>query len=301
MKRAFALLALYIATILTTTPSYSSDLPVVGISTITSTVDDRRVNAKNLNFQAMLETQMAKVGRFKLIERSRVDEVLAEQNLNNAVGDKGTAGGGFYIAGIDYLVFGSITKLGQTTSDVGTGNFRTRKVTTEMAVDVRVVDAATGEIRRAESADAAIETATALSAGGIATADSSADPLSEIQRLVAKRVASAIATSIFPIEVLKVTDLVYLNYGASILSVGDVVTVFAQGEALIDAATGLNLGAEETLIGELEVVETTDKFSKARLVSGTLPSPGNVARINTNAKIEVNRETTLPAKRGMVI
>ena len=274
---------------------------MVGISTITSTVDDRRVNAKNLNFQAMLETQMAKVGRFKLIERSRVDEVLAEQNLNNAVGDKGTAGGGFYIAGIDYLVFGSITKLGQTTSDVGTGNFRTRKVTTEMAVDVRVVDAATGEIRRAESADAAIETATALSAGGIATADSSADPLSEIQRLVAKRVASAIATSIFPIEVLKVTDLVYLNYGASILSVGDVVTVFAQGEALIDAATGLNLGAEETLIGELEVVETTDKFSKARLVSGTLPSPGNVARINTNAEIEVNRETTLPAKRGMVI
>lgn len=301
MKRAIALLALYVATLLTTTPSYSNDLPVVGISTITSTVDDRRVNAKNLNFQAMLETQMAKVGRFKLIERSRVDEILAEQNLNNAVGDKGTAGGGFYIAGIDYLVFGSITKLGQTTSDVGTGNFRTRKVTTEMAVDVRVVDAATGEIRRAESADAAIETATALSAGGIATADSSADPLAEIQRVVAKRVASAIATSIFPIEVLKVSDVVYLNYGASILSVGDVVTVFTLGEPLIDTASGLNLGAEETQIGELEVIETTDKFSKARLLSGTLPTAGDLVRINANVEIEVTRDTAPPPKRGKAI
>ena len=301
MKRAIALLALYVSTILATTPSYSSDLPVMGISTITSTVDDRRVNAKNLNFQAMLETQMAKVGRFKLIERSRVDEILAEQNLNNAVGDKRTASGGFYIAGIDYLVFGSITKLGQTTSDVGTGSFRTRKVTTEMAVDVRVVDAATGEIRRAESADAAIETATALSAGGIATADSSADPLAEIQRVVAKRVASAIATSIFPIEVLKVSDVVYLNYGASILSVGDVVTVFTLGEPLIDTASGLNLGAEETQIGELEVIETTDKFSKARLLSGTLPTAGDLVRINANVEIEVTRDTAPPPKRGKAI
>ena len=103
----------------------AQDLPIVGISTIKETVNDSRRYAKGNNFQAMLETQMAKVGRFKLIERSRVDEILAEQGLNNEVGDGQTAGGGFNVAGVDYLVYGSITKLGQTKGGVATGQFAT--------------------------------------------------------------------------------------------------------------------------------------------------------------------------------
>ena len=71
----------------------------------------------------MLETQMTQVGRFKIIERNRVDEILGEQGLNNEFGDGSTAGGGFNVAGVDYLVYGAITKLGQRKSAIGTGNF----------------------------------------------------------------------------------------------------------------------------------------------------------------------------------
>ena len=124
-SRALGLFLGFAAIVLQGSLALAQDLPIVGISTIKETVNDSRRYAKGTNFQAMLETQMAKVGRFKLIERSRVDEILAEQGLNNEVGDGQTAGGGFNVAGVDYLVYGSITKLGQTKGGVATGQFAT--------------------------------------------------------------------------------------------------------------------------------------------------------------------------------
>lgn len=295
---SFSLLAMSLQS-----PSISAqDLPIVGISTIKETVNDSRRYAKGNNFQAMLETQMAKVGRFKLIERSRVDEILAEQGLNNEVGDGQTAGGGFNVSGVDYLVYGSITKLGQTKGGVATGQFATANLITEMAVDIRVVDASTGEIRRAETAEAKIKSAGAMQTKGFSSVNSDADPLADVQRLAAKQVAALIATSIFPIEVVRGGDTVYLNYGTSILDVGDIVTVFRPGEELIDEATGLNLGAEEELIGELEVFETTAKFSKARFSSGAPASRGDLVRIKTKASASKGNKGQAPQqKRGRSI
>ena len=265
----------------------AQDLPIVGISTIKETVNDSRRYAKGNNFQAMLETQMAKVGRFKLIERSRVDEILAEQGLNNEVGDGQTAGGGFNVAGVDYLVYGSITKLGQTKGGVATGQFATANLITEMSVDVRVVDASTGEIRRAETAEARVKSAGAMQTKGFASVNSDADPLADVQRLAAKQVAALIATSIFPIEVVKGGDIVYLNYGTSILDVGDIVTVFRPGEELI---------------GELEVFETTAKFSKARFSKGSPASRGDLVRIKTKASASSDSRGKAPQqKRGRSI
>ena len=278
-KMRVALLIILLVFCLKPAQLLAADLPVVGISTIKATVDDWRLNSKSLNFQAMLETQMSKVGRFVLIERNRVDEILAEQGLNNEFGDGQTSAGGFNVAGVDYLVYGSITKLGQTQSSVAAGQFKTKSLVTEMSVDIRVVDASTGEIRKAESAEGAIKTGSRVGTGNFATTGSAADPLADVQRLVAKKAASLIATSIFPIEVVKGGDTIYLNYGSSILDEGDLVSVFKEGEELIDETTGLNLGSEEVLISELEVFQTTDKFSKARVISGVMPSRGDLARI----------------------
>jgi len=261
------------------TLAVSQDLPVVGISTIKETVNDYSRNAKGANFQAMLETQMAKVGRFKIMERARVDEILAEQGLNNEVGDGRTANGGFNVAGVDYLVYGSITKLGQRKSGMATGQFATASLITEMAVDIKVVDASTGEIRRAETAEAMVKSAGGMATGSFATAKGSSDPLADVQRMAAKKVASLIATSIFPIEVVKGGSVIYLNYGSSILDQGDILAVFQPGEELIDEATGLNLGAEEIYLGKLEVTSTTDKFSKAKVLEGDSPAKGDLVRI----------------------
>ena len=92
----------------------SADLSVIGITEITSGVDVRNYreykNSKAGNFQTMLETQMVKVGRFKIMERNRLDEVLSEQGLQGEFSDAGTV---MNVGAVDYLVYGSITKFGQ--------------------------------------------------------------------------------------------------------------------------------------------------------------------------------------------
>ena len=143
--------------------SAAPDLPIIGITKIKAPVDDNgfytRVNTKADNFQTMLETQLIRTQRFMVMERNRVDEILAEQGLNNEFGDAQTAQGGFNVGGVDYLVYGAITKFGQTKKVMATGGFSAAQVITEFVADIKVVDASTGEIRKAETAEVELKTA----------------------------------------------------------------------------------------------------------------------------------------------
>ena len=272
----------------------AADLPIIGITEIDSGVDsndwNNYKNAKAKNFQTMLETQMVKVGRFKIMERNRVDEVLSEQGLQGEFSDAGTP---MNLSAIDYLVYGSITKFGSKQKTISTGKFATVKVITEFGLDLKVVDATNGEIRRAENVEVSMTTGSGMATKGIVTGEAEADPLSDIQRRAAKMVAAAIAESIFPIEVLMFREdsdtncCAYINYGDSVLSVGDRLKVIEKGEDIIDEATGLNLGSTEKTIGTIQVTESLPKFSKARIISGGTPDRGQLARIirdNTGAQ-----------------
>jgi len=281
------------------------DLPVIGITKIKAPVNDStyysKKNAKADNFQTMLETQMSQVGRFKIIERNRVDEVLAEQGLNNEFGDGQTAGGGFNVSGVDYLVYGAITRLGSREKAMTTGNFSSVSIITEFSVDIKVIDASTGEVRKAETVSVKSKTAGGIKTQSFASVDSAGDPLSDIQRIAAKKVAALIATNIFPIEVVKGGAVTYLNYGSAILDEGDIVSAYRPGEELIDEATGINLGSEEEFEGDLEVTQVNAKFSKAKVISGDQPSKGSIIRIKTKAS-ETSSSTGKPAaKRGRKI
>lgn len=287
VSRSFILMAFYFSFIQAGFCQGEPNLPVIGVTEIQAPANDphlfSRVNTKAGSFQVMLETQLMQIGRFKIIERNRVDEILGEQGLNNEFGGGTTAGGGYNVAGVDYLVYGSITKFGQTRKDISTGSFNSVKVVTEFDADIKVVDASTGEVRVAETASAVLVTGEGVSTGKFETASGTADPLAEVQRLAAKKVAAIIATGIFPIEVVKGGDTIYLNYGEAILDVGDLLKAFKRGEELIDEATGINLGSEEEEIGIVKVFEVTDKFSKAHLESGSSPSKGDLLRVLSKA------------------
>lgn len=287
------------------TPAFGEDLPIIGVTEIKAPVDDphffSRVNTKANNFQVMLETQLLQVGRFKIIERSRIDDVLGEQLLNRELGDSRTAGGGFHVEGVDYLVYGSITKFGQSREDFKTGGFSSSKLITEFAADIRVVDASNGEIRKAETAEVRLETAGGNATRDFSSASGAGDPLAEAQRLAAKKMAAIIATSIFPIEVVRGGDVIYVNYGEAILDVGDTLTAFRPGEELIDERSGVNLGAEEIVIGKIQISEVTDKFSKAELVEGKPPMAGDLLRLSSKASESSDKGGTQGEKRGREI
>ena len=140
-----------------------------------------------------------------------------------------------------------------------------------------------------------MNTGEGVATDGFYSGGTKADPLSEIQRMAAKRVTSVIAESIFPIRVVTFRNensdcCAYLNYGSAMFSIGDKVKAIKQDEEFIDPDTGINLGKSEETIGILEVVETAQKFSKAKLLSGTQPNAKDLVRLINETNNRSNKQ-----------
>ena len=183
--------------------STAQDLPVIAITEIESSVDSSSwldyKNSKSQNFQTMLETQLVQTKRFKIIERNRIDEVLSEQILQGEFSNNNTK---MNVGGVDYIVYGSITKFGSKTKQIQTSGVSVTKLIAEFGVDLKVVDILTGEIIKAETVDISLETGSGTSTNSFGVSDALADPLSDIQRSAAKSSAALIAESIFPIKLI---------------------------------------------------------------------------------------------------
>ena len=270
----------------------AQELPVIAITEIESSVDSSSwldyKNSKSQNFQTMLETQLVQTKRFKIIERNRIDEVLSEQILQGEFSNNNTK---MNVGGVDYIVYGSITKFGSKKKQIQTSGVSVIKLIAEFGVDLKVVDVLTGEIIKAESIDISLETGSGTSTNSFGISDTLADPLSDIQRSAAKSSAALIAESIFPIRLITWEDessncCAYINYGDAIMSQGDIVRVIKQGSVFVDPDTGLKLGSTEKTVSKLEIFEVLPNFSKAKLIEGETPSGGELVRFDVNNSVK---------------
>lgn len=270
----------------------AQDLPVIAITEIKSSVDSRYwqdyKNSKALNFQTMLETQLVQTKRFKIIERNRIDEVLSEQVLQGEFSQNNTQ---TRVGGVDYIVYGSVTKFGSKRKNINTGSVSVVKLISEFGVDLKVVDVLTGEIIKAETVDISLETGSGTSTNSFGISDTMADPLSDIQRTAAKSASALIAESIFPIKLITWDEenescCAYLNYGDAIISTGDIFRVIEQGKSFVDPDTGLKLGSTEKTVSKLRVIEVLENFSKAEIIEGKTPSGGELVRLDLNSSLQ---------------
>lgn len=101
----------------------------------------------------MLSNELSSTGDFRVVERAKLDKVLEEQNL--AASGRVRSGTGAkmgQVTGADYLVMGTVTSYEENTANTGGGlSFRGislggKKSEAYIAVDVRVVNASTGEV-----------------------------------------------------------------------------------------------------------------------------------------------------------
>tara|TARA_B100000676_G_C18031857_1_gene819215 strand:+ start:834 stop:1736 length:903 start_codon:yes stop_codon:yes gene_type:complete len=264
--------------ILTVEISAQSKKPVIGIGEMRSSV-----GGDVDTFRAMLETALANTNKFELIERSRIGDLISEQALSagGITQGSGQIGG---ISGVDYLIYGSITKLGVETNEFNLGDYQSASADGVMSVDLRVVDVSTGSIRISETVEVESSVASAINIDGRSMGGDEADPLSSVQRVAAIEIAGKISLNIFPIKVINVKDdTVYLNYGSSILnkcSWGNPESCYLKivelGEGFVDPDTGEVLGAEEEYVGAVEVIDPKSKFTIARILEGNI-SRGAVA------------------------
>ncbi len=264
--------------------------PVVGVTGIevaARNISCEGWDTRNCNrdlsegFRVMLETAINKTRKMDVMERAQLDAVFAEQGLGQ--GGLTTSGGELGgLTGLDYLIYGTITKFGASKSgfSVSTDGFGSKakrvfgkgasrqKVVTEMAVDLKVTDVASGKILISDTAEASVTSGEAFSVGGVQSSKGSGDPFADVQRAVAARISEVIVTARIPVKVIKVqrNGTLILNYGNIFFKPGDTLAVFEVGEAFEDPDTGEILGAEETELGLVEIIRSQAKFSHAKVI-----------------------------------
>ena len=101
----------------------------------------------------MLSNELQSSGDFRIVERSKLENVLQEQNLAaSGRARAGTGGKMGQVTGADYLVFGTVTAYQENTASTGGGlsfhgiSLGGKKSEAYIAVDVRVVNSTTGEV-----------------------------------------------------------------------------------------------------------------------------------------------------------
>lgn len=153
MKNIKVVLGLALALIFSAT-AWAKDKPTIGVVEFENqTSAGWWRGGVGWELAGMLTNELAATKAFRVVERDKLQSVMAEQNLA-ASGRVSTATGAKIgkLTGAQYLVMGTVTAYEENTSDTGGGiGFRGisiggNKQQAYIAVDLRVVDSTTGEI-----------------------------------------------------------------------------------------------------------------------------------------------------------
>ncbi|MBT8068617.1 MAG: hypothetical protein KJO09_15345 [Gammaproteobacteria bacterium] len=257
--------------------------------------------------EAIVIDSLSQTGRFRLVERTELGDVLAEQDLASSgrvAKPSGAKTGN--VLGAEYLVQLVVTDYETNTSgtDKGIGGLLTKKVpllggvkagssTGRVGLNVRLIDAETSEITFTKQIEAVIkETNLSFGGAGLIGDVGLGGFMSQYSKTpVGQAVIAGINQAVFELikqvgakpaegSIVKADAAqIYTNLGADSVAAGDRLEVLKQGEELIDPETGISLGGSMTSLGEIEISQVQEKFSIARPVSlSATPDRGDKVR-----------------------
>jgi hypothetical protein len=153
-----------------------------------------------------------------------------------------------------------------------------------ISVDIKITDAGSGEVKYVTRINDTQKSTTACGANGQIDAGA-------LLRSAAEKVATGLVTAIYPIQIAAVQSdgTIVLNYGEGTLQSGEVLGVYAKGNAIIDPATGEAIGNDEQKLGFIRVVDVTGRISRAVAYVPFTASPpvGSIARPATQADLQI--------------
>jgi curli biogenesis system outer membrane secretion channel CsgG len=268
-------------------------------------VRERQTFARGLT--EMMVSELLKTGRFVVVERKAIDDVFAEQKLqqSGAVNQE-TASQVGRLVGAQFLIRPEITEFsyGQSASTKGgavkvpvkvpiAGRVRLgggkSKITAKLVLDSRVVEVETGQITTSIQSDAEAEQSMTNFDLGTAVfdydqAEFEKTPLGAATREAVSKAVKQLVDELgdTPWEGRVVTQRgtqIYVNAGQdSGLKPGDLLEVFRGGEKLVDPETGISLGQTETKLGQMRITDVQEKFLIAQPVGSFTAQRGDIVR-----------------------
>lgn len=250
------------------------------------------------NLSVMLESALFDSGRFVVVEREKLTDVIAEQDLvasGRTAKAKKVAQTG-KIRPAKYLATGAITTVEdkQSGGDAGISikGFRIGggKSDAQITLIVKLVDTTTSELVAKETITGKagnIGLRVGVSVGVVDTelggfkktplGQAAQDCINKAVEFIAKKMES------FPFEgsVIKVAGngQVIINRGSEFgVEVGQELVMAEAGETLVDPDTGELLGEEEgQVLGKLKIAKVAEKISYADVISGEKDPPAGTS------------------------
>lgn len=240
---------------------FSADKQVVisdGRNVISGTIEDQSSLLTN-----ELVHQLVATRKFDVLERSRVDDLVKEKQFQES--DYASPDEAPKIAkllGADYFVLGRIDDF-DVESEEKTIPYSTQTyVQQEANIDLylRIIDARTGKIVAAEKFDSEAKLR-------VNPNKKNQNVGKDLVAQAAQEMVSRITNAVYPVKVAKVDGkTLYLNRGADgNLKVGDLLSVYSQGDAVTDQDTGEVLGNTENEVAQAKVIAVDARFTKAEL------------------------------------
>jgi curli biogenesis system outer membrane secretion channel CsgG len=250
----------------------------------------------------LLTNKLVQNGTYTLIERSRIAEVLREQDLGQAGRlDPGTAAQVGRILGADVVVIGSITRFNLSegrsgTSILGIGGTNGR-ATADVQLTARLVNTTSAEILAAvDGAGTARQGSGGFSVGGLVTVGSDTsnsdallskaaeDAVDQVtNKLAAEAPRLAALPPSLPVVQALVADVsgnqVIINRGSQDgFRVGMTLSIERVMREVKDPTSGAVLRTVTSPIGQIELTDVDAKSGIGRVVSGTGFRVGDMAK-----------------------
>jgi curli biogenesis system outer membrane secretion channel CsgG len=235
----------------------------------------------------ILITELAKSGKFIVVERDKMDKIMAEQKLGmTGAINPATAAQVGKILGLNAIVTGAISQFGETTEGSEYLITQSKSQIVKCTVDIRVVDAETGQVLYADSGSGLGKKHSGGMFGlGTRTGYDETLEGDALRAAIAKFTDNIVQQVEKKPWSCRVADVdgqnIYLNAGSeSGVKIGTKMIVLRSGKVIKDPTTGLVIGTAEDKIGEMKVVRYFgEDGSVAQLTSGTPPAAGDVARL----------------------
>lgn len=246
----------------------------------------------------MLTSVLMKTNRFVVLERAAMAQLDQELALSQARTTRETAIAQGALLGANALITGDITGFtyhkssvgGKVTNLVPGLGVAGERVSAEVIIDLRLIDANTGSViasTKGHGRASQVGVASDLLKGEKSySADASmTTPLGKASR---QALSDAVTGLLQRMPVIRwsarVVDVrngvVYLGATQSDgMKPGLELDVYEVGEPLVDPSTGESLGAPERLVGTIKVETMLEKFSTASVVTGDGIARGQIARI----------------------
>jgi len=247
--------------------------------------------------EAIVTDTLQRTGRFRLVERQALGNVLGEQDLaasGRVAKPSGAATGN--ILGAQYLVQVVVTDYESNVkkSGKGIGGFLSRAARLPtiggvgvksgqgvVGLNFRLINAETSEVMYTKQVQSVIKESGLTFGGGGAVGDLGLGGfMNEYSRTpIGQAVIAGINKGVFELvenigaqsasgSIIKAQGgQVWLNLGEDVVAVGDKLNIMRKGEELIDPDTGISLGSSDTRLGTVEVIQVQPQFSIAKALS----------------------------------